>query len=214
MQILTFAILRQSTSWHVLGCCGVIISGFLLGLKEEDESFQGHSISLVGVISGVLASLCVALYAIFTKKVLPLVGDNIWRLQFYNNLNAVVLLSILVFLAERSVLAKFPYWFSPLFWLLMVVAGIFGIAIGYITSLQIQVTSPLTHNISGTAKACAQTILACVVYSESKPFWWWMSNVMVLGGSSGYTFVRMNEMKSNQEKNNQLLVIEEGESEG
>ena len=38
--------------------------------------------------------------------------------------------------------------------------------------------------------------------------------MMVLGGSSGYTFVRMNEMKSNQEKNNQLLVIEEGESEG
>ena len=78
----------------------------------------------------------------------------------------------------------------------MIVAGVFGIAIGYVTALQIQVTSPLTHNVSGTAKACAQTILACVVYSEAKPFWWWVSNAMVLGGSSAYTYVRMLEMKS------------------
>ena len=179
---------------------------------------MSESISYLGVVSGVLASLCVALYAIFTKKVLPDVGDNIWRLQFYNNLNAVIILSGLVFLFEKPLLYEFEHWNSLYFWSLALVAGIFGIAIGYVTSLQIHVTSPLTHNVSGTAKACAQTILACVAYSQVKPFWWWVSNVMVLGGSSGYTYVRMLEMKSNnnnnRDKNSKTISIEDGESDG
>lgn len=149
------------------------------------------------MVSGVLASLCVALYAIFTKRVLPNVDNNIWRLQYYNNLNALLLLlPLIVITGEVSILRAFPYWTSLYFWALIIIAGVFGIAIGYVTALQIQVTSPLTHNVSGTAKACAQTILACAVYSEAKSFWWWVSNAMVLGGSSAYTYVRMLEMKS------------------
>lgn len=179
----------------MIACCGVIVSGFLLGLKEEDKTVE--NLSIFGVLSGVLASLCVALYAIFTKKVLPNVDNNIWRLQYYNNFNALLLLLPLIFFTgEFRLLQAFPYWTSPYVWLLLITAGVFGIAIGYVTALQIQVTSPLTHNVSGTAKACAQTILACVVYSDRKPFWWWVSNAMVLGGSSAYTYVRMLEMKT------------------
>lgn len=74
-------------------------------------------------------------------------------------------------------------------------AGVFGIAIGYISGLQIKVTSPLTHNVSGTAKACAQTIIAIIVSGEVKSFLWWGSNGMVLGGSTAYTYVKMKEME-------------------
>lgn len=194
------------------------MGGFLLGLKEEDKSLAG-SISVFGVFSGIAASLCVALYAIYTKKTLGVVGDNIWRLQYYNNLNAVVMLGALTFLTERTSLSRFKFWFSPQFWCLIFLAGMFGIAIGYVTSLQIKVTSPLTHNVSGTAKACAQTILACVVFSERKGVWWWLSNVMVLGGSSAYTYVRMQEMKKDHEEASEknhvnLMVIDENECEG
>ena len=189
------------------------MSGFLLGVKEEESSVD--NLNFFGVAAGVLASLCVALYAIFTKKVLPLVRDNIWTLQYYNNINACLCLIPLSLLFEHSILASFQYWTSLYFWGLLVMAGMFGIAIGYVTSLQIQVTSPLTHNVSGTAKACAQTILACTVYSQSKPFWWWISNAMVLGGSSGYTYVKMQEMKSSDvEKQTKSVVpvVEEEES--
>lgn len=79
--------------------------------------------------------------------------------------------------------------------------------------IYIQVTSPLTHNISGTAKACAQTFLACIVYSEIKSYWWWLSNMMVLSGSSGYTYIRMNNMKkTDHREGNKLVVFEERES--
>lgn len=196
-------------SLAVLSCCAVIVSGFLLGLKEEDDSLkddaegedQSVHLSVFGAVCGVLASLCVALFAIFTKRTLPHVGDNIWRLQIYNNINAVfLLLPLMIFIGELPLLWNFQYWMSPYFWTVLLIAGGLGIAIGYVTTLQIKVTTPLTHNVSGTAKACAQTILACVVYSQSKPFWWWISNVMVLGGSSAYTYVRMQEMKASQEQ--------------
>lgn len=63
-----------------------------------------------------------------------------------------------------------------------------------------QVTSPLTHTISGTAKACAQTVIATSWYSEHKPFLWWVSNFTVLIGSMGYTRVKQLEMKEQHDK--------------
>ena len=53
-----------------------------------------------------------------------------------------------------------------------------------------QVTSPLTHNISGTAKAAAQTVIATQWYAEVKSFEWWTSNVVVLAGSAAYARVK------------------------
>lgn len=54
-----------------------------------------------------------------------------------------------------------------------------------------QATSPLTHNISGTAKAAAQTVMAVVWWAEVKTLLWWASNAVVLSGSAAYTYVRM-----------------------
>ena len=71
-------------------------------------------------------------------------------------------------------------------------------------------TSPLTHNISGTAKACAQTVLACVYH---KSLLWWTSNFVVLFGSGAYTEVRRQEMKD-QHKVDMAKIsqkMEEGE---
>ena len=197
----------------MLLCCGVIVTGFLLGLKEEDQSVE--NLSIFGVISGVVASMSVALYAIYIKRVLPHVDFNIWRLQLYNNINAVFLLTpVMVILGEVPVLANFQYWASLYFWGVVITTGLFGIAIGYVTSLQIKVTSPLTHNVSGTAKACTQTVLACIAYSQTKPMWWWVSNMMVLVGSSGYTYVRMQEMKAaNHNQERSTLTVEDEDSE-
>jgi hypothetical protein len=38
----------------------------------------------------------------------------------------------------------------------MTISGIMGFGIGLVTVLQVKATSPLTHNISGTAKAAFQ----------------------------------------------------------
>ena len=67
----------------------------------------------------------------------------------------------------------------------MTLSGVFGFMMGYVTGWQIQVcfnkftnyyifkaTSPLTHNISGTAKAAAQTVMAVAWWHEIKTFMW------------------------------------------
>lgn len=174
-----------------------VAGGFWLGIDQEGAE---GTLSLTGTIFGVLASLCVSLNAIYTKKVLPAVDHSIWRLTFYNNVNACVLfLPLMVVVGELHALLTFAHLNSAHFWIMMTLGGLFGFAIGYVTGLQIKFTSPLTHNVSGTAKACAQTVLAVLYYEEIKSFLWWTSNLMVLGGSSAYTWVRGWEMQKTQE---------------
>ncbi|KAK6032640.1 hypothetical protein OSTOST_01161 [Ostertagia ostertagi] len=190
--VCTYLILGQKTSARAIGCCFVIVAGFLMGVDQEDAS---GTLSVIGVIYGVLASLCVALNAIYTQSSLPIVGDSIWRLTMYNNLNALVLfLPFMLFLGEFGELLYFPRLFSPVFWMWMSLSGVFGFLMGYVTGWQIQATSALTHNISGTAKAAAQTVMAVVYFSEIKTFMWWTSNGIVLFGSAAYTYVKKQEM--------------------
>ena len=67
-------------------------------------------ISYKGVVCGVLASSCVALNAIFTKRVLPIVDNSVWLLTYYNNVNACILFIPLFFMnGELGTLISFPY---------------------------------------------------------------------------------------------------------
>lgn len=202
--IFTYLLLGQSTSLKAIICCAVIIAGFFLGVDQEGA---GGSLSIMGVVFGVLASATVALNAIFTKKVLPLVDNNVWRLTLYNNINASILfLPMMVLFGEVGEVINFPKLGNIHFWNMMIISGIFGFAIGSVTGLQIQVTSPLTHNISGTAKACAQTVMACIYYQEVKSGLWWLSNMVVLFGSCGYTEVKRREMKEQHQQTAAHLV--------
>lgn len=189
----------QKTSFGCIACCAVIISGFWLGVDQEHVA---GSLSVMGTIYGVLGSLTLSLYSIQTKSVLPLVDQEIWLLSYYNNAYSIFLFIPLMLLNEEfNVICNYPRIAEPFFWLTMTIGGVFGFAIGYVTALQIQVTSPLTHNISGTAKACAQTILASYWFNESKQLLWWLSNFIVLGGSASYARLKQIEMDRTHKKN-------------
>lgn len=61
-------------------------------------------------------------------------------------------------------------------------------------------TGALTHNISGTAKAAAQTVMAVAWWQEVKPMLWWLSNVVILGGSAAYTYFQAMLMHDNAQR--------------
>ncbi|XP_011297205.1 GDP-fucose transporter 1 [Fopius arisanus] len=181
--LLTYLILGQKTSLECITCCAIIVGGFWLGVDQEHTA---GSLSISGTIYGVLGSLSCSLYATYTKRVLPLVNQEIWLLSYYNNAYSIFLfLPLMLFNDEYSILYAYDNQ-NSIFWLAMTVGGVCGFAVGYATALQIQVTSPLTHNISGTAKACAQTVLASYWFDESKQILWWASNFIVLGASAAY----------------------------
>ncbi|XP_012281219.1 GDP-fucose transporter 1 [Orussus abietinus] len=191
--IFTYTVLGQKTSIKCIACCGVIILGFWLGVDQEHVL---GSLSIFGTIFGILGSLTLSLYSIKTKEVLPLVNQEVWLLSYYNNVYSIVLfIPLMLINGEYHVVRDYDKLNEPFFWLAMTVGGLCGFAIGYVASLQIKVTSPLTHNISGTAKACAQTILASYWFYESKSFLWWLSNFIVLGGSAAYARLKQLEMQ-------------------
>eukprot|EP00542_Grammatophora_oceanica_P013557 CAMPEP_0194047654 /NCGR_PEP_ID=MMETSP0009_2-20130614/25096_1 /TAXON_ID=210454 /ORGANISM="Grammatophora oceanica, Strain CCMP 410" /LENGTH=199 /DNA_ID=CAMNT_0038693325 /DNA_START=576 /DNA_END=1175 /DNA_ORIENTATION=+ len=172
-------------------CLLVVIFGFFLGTQGELD------FSVKGTVAGVCSSLFVSLNSIFTKKVLPAVDDNHWRLTFYNNINACMLFLPLVAYFEGDIIfgAINAQLATAAFWSAMLVAGFFGFSIGIVTVLQIKATSPLSHNISGTAKAAVQSMMAFYIWGNQATVMGVLGIFIVLGGSLLYTFVKMNENK-------------------
>ncbi|CAF1341230.1 unnamed protein product [Rotaria sp. Silwood1] len=107
----------------------------------------------------------------------------------------------MIIFSELSIVINYSKIFNLPFWFAMTIAGLLGFSMGYVTGYQIQMTSPLIHNVSGTAKSYVQTLLAVIVYSETKTTLWLISNLFVLGGSGLFKHVRATEMKQNHNAN-------------
>lgn len=179
------------SSYKTILCLGIVIVGFLMGSHGE------LNFSLIGTVCGVASSLFVSLNSIFTKKVLPVVDDNHWKLTFYNNVNATLLFIPLMYVFEAEIImGSMEQLKSAAFWSAMSVAGFFGFSIGIVTVLQIKATSPLTHNISGTAKAAVQSLLAFALWGNQPTVLGVLGIFTVLGGSLLYTLVKMGENAS------------------
>lgn len=134
--IFTYLLLGEKTSKQCLSFCILIIVGFYLGIDQEH--FAG-SLSITGAIFGVLGSLTLSLFSIFTKKTLPVVNQEIWLLSYYNNLYSTILfIPLIIFNNEIHELLKYPS-LNLQFWVIMTVGGVCGFAIGWMTSLQIKV---------------------------------------------------------------------------
>lgn len=188
--IFDFVVLGQRTSASAIACCAMVVSGFLLGNQQEIRW------SRTGVLFGVMSSFFVAMNAIYVKKKFALVENNPWKITLYNNLNATMLfLPLILFTGEVPLLLASPATRTIHYWVLMIIGGLLGVCISFATAAQIKYTSPLTHNVSATAKAAAQTVIALAVYRNPITPLGGLSVAIVLLGSLCYTLVRRSEMK-------------------
>lgn len=188
--VFDFVVLGQVTSPPAMACCAMVVSGFVLGNQQEVRW------SLMGVVFGVTSSFFVAMNAIYVKKKFALVDNNPWKITLYNNFNAMFLfLPLIVFSGEIPLLLASPVTQTLKYWVLIVIGGLLGVCISFASAAQIKFTSPLTHNVSATAKSGAQTIIAVMVYRNPITTLGAMSVLIVLAGSLSYTLVRRMEMK-------------------
>lgn len=106
---------------------------------------------------------------------MPSVDNNQWfefscahccrKLLFYNNLLSIFLMAPFLFISgEATSLMENKLFFEFRTWVNLTITGIFGFLINIAVFLQIKFTSPLTNNVTGTAKACVQTVVAILVY--------------------------------------------------
>lgn len=92
------------------------------------------------MIFGILGSLSLSLYSIFTKKVLPLVDGEIWALSYANNIYAsILLIPMMVVNGELPELMNYEGFNNTYFWTIITVGGMCGFTIGFFTTLQIKV---------------------------------------------------------------------------
>jgi GDP-fucose transporter C1 len=189
--VLTYFMLKETTSRNAILSLVVVVVGFFVGSSGEMR------FSLLGTFYGVVSSIFVSLYSVMQKKQMALVDGNVWKLSAYNNINACIMfIPFIVLTGELDIIyANFNMLFSLQFWFIMTLSGFFGFLIGIVTTMQIKATSALTHNISGTAKACVQTVLAFWIWQNPTSAGNILGIVLVLAGSLAYAWVRNEEMK-------------------
>ena len=76
------------------------------------------------------------------------------------------------------------------FWAITVCAGIFGFLINFASYIQIKFTSPLSHNVSGTAKAAVQTVIALIIFQNPVTAKGMLGVIIVVVGSFAYSRVK------------------------
>ena len=130
-------------------------------------------------------------------RALDVVERDSVQLTLLNNLNASIL--FLPFVLGTGQLRTVIYneeFHTITFWGTVIATGVLGFAIAWISAVQIDLTSPVTHHISANSKAVVQTIMAVVWSHDIKPLLWWVSVMMVIGGALSYAVVRVKEESS------------------
>lgn len=80
------------------------------------------------------------MYSIYTKKILPFVNQEVWLLSYYNNFySSILFIPLIVINGEVPVIFDYPNLDESWFWFAMVVGGVCGFSIGFVTALQIKV---------------------------------------------------------------------------
>lgn len=170
----------------------IVFMGFVIGSIGE------MNFSFLGLFYGVGSSLFVALYGIYVKKTLVYVDNNQWRLLHYNTAIAIAMMLPLILVSgEIGQVWESVYFLGDFsFWLIMTLTGITGFLINIAVFLQIKYTTPLTNTISGTAKACVQTILAWLIWQNVITAMNGFGIFLSLFGSALYSYVRYKESSS------------------
>jgi GDP-fucose transporter C1 len=152
---------RVPTRW-TLGCCAVVVAGFLLGSITELK------FSTEGLAFGVLSSASVALYSLASKRALDEVGRSTFRLMHYTTLVGLLLLLPVVALSGElpGVLAS-PQLASRSFWALNTAAAVCGFMINVAFFSLINSSSPLTTHIAGCAKSALQAWLSVLIFGNA-----------------------------------------------
>lgn len=162
--IFTYFILKESTSVPAIISCFVVIFGYIIGTLGEYGTIK---FSWNGVIFGIGSSAFVSLNGIYVKQFLKIVNGDQWLLQLYNSVLAIVVLFPFALFLEFGDVMEVPFLFDPYFLFVMSVTAFLGWLINIAIYFQIKYTSPLTNSISGTAKACVQSLIAIIFFEET-----------------------------------------------
>lgn len=201
--VTSFVFLHSRPSLRILGACGIVTGGFLVGvLLDQSYSSSTKTASPLGIVFGLFSSLITAMHAVLIKRSLEIVPNTI-ELAWYSNLMGAVIMLPCVFLAgEGPEVAKF---LSPAaaktiqngalntFIYGTGITGVFGFLICVAGFLSIKITSPITHMISSGVRSVFQSFLGMWLFHDIITTGRATSIGVILVGSLYYTWVKNEE---------------------
>lgn len=197
--ILSSIMLKKGLPLQAMFACLMVIAGFFIGIDQEDAS---GTLSVFGIIYGLVASFSAAVCGIMFKKTESILDRDSLKLAYYNNINSVILfLPIVLSSGQFSSVMDSDFKFQSRFWALLILGGCFSLALGWVSALQIKYTSPVAHHLSINAKSVMQTVLAVIFYQENKTIFWWLGNFLVVFGIFLYAISKLQEDKKGKSTN-------------
>ena len=207
--ILSSMILRKGLSMRATFACLLVITGFFIGIDQEDAS---GTLNVFGIIYGLVASFTAAICGIMFKKTETVLEKDSLKLAYYNNINSMLLFLPLIFSSGQfSAVMDSDLRFQPRFWLLLSLGGCLSLIIGWVSALQIKYTSPIAHHLSINAKSVMQTVIAVIFYQENKTLFWWLGNFLVVFGIFLYAISKIQEDRRAETKRTTLIVSANGD---
>ena len=151
----------------------MVCAGFVAGLFGDGLDSK-ISPSIVGIAYGIFSSFATALRAIYIKTSMEVVKGNTIELVWYNNvLSAVFMVPVVLAAGETNQAIELftgddasEEGRVSTFMLGLLVTGLFGFLINLAGFLQIKVTSPVSHMISGAFRGVLQTLLAVWAFGD------------------------------------------------
>ncbi|KAH7647560.1 hypothetical protein FG379_000643 [Cryptosporidium bovis] len=164
--IVSYLMLGQKQTWQSILACVIVCVGFLIG------SLDRSSLSAMGIITGLASSFCQVFYNVFMKKCMNYFNGDAIELMKYNQCISTILLIPCIFLAKETDLV----FNSPIFdinqaeffrlWVLLFICGLISMLLNYFTFLVVGYTSPVTFNVLGMFKSCAQTAGGFIIFHD------------------------------------------------
>ncbi|KAF7459231.1 Triose-phosphate Transporter family protein [Cryptosporidium felis] len=211
--IVSYLMLGQKQTWQSILACVVVCAGFLIG------SLDRSSLSTMGIITGLASSFCQVFYNVFMKKCMNHFDGDAVQLMKYNQFISTLLLIPCIFLAQELNLvlnsAVFDINQSEFFriWVLLIVCGLLSMLLNYFTFLVVGYTSPVTFNVLGMFKSCAQTAGGFIIFHDHASVHSVTGICLTLAGSVWYGFAKSLNCKSKNrsvpqsETNSQQSII-------
>ncbi|KAH8584122.1 10 transmembrane domain translocator [Cryptosporidium sp. chipmunk genotype I] len=188
--IVSYFMLGQKQTWQSILACIVVCAGFLIG------SLDRSSLSAMGIITGLASSFCQVFYNVFMKKCMNYFNGDAIQLMKYNQCISTILLIPCIFLAQEKNLILDSAIFDvnePEFfrlWVLLILCGLLSMLLNYFTFLVVGYTSPVTFNVLGMFKSCAQTAGGFIIFHDHASAHTITGICLTLAGSVWYGFAK------------------------
>jgi solute carrier family 35 protein len=156
-------VIKNETKWYVALMCG---GAFLGAIYDLSFNFYGY-------ISILISALCTALSGVLTKLNLNDNKLSKWDILVYNNLVALPLYVIGVYVrSSMSTLKTFKNWDSTGFLFYFSMSSVLGIFLQFTILYAVQVNGPLALTITGLLKNIITSYLGFVGIGGDYKFGW------------------------------------------